>query len=298
MQSSWLLFSRAVEEKPYSHSRPGIWQHGVPFGHVRWSFPTLGGQYGVPGASCGQICQPAASTGDRLQSHGTAPSRGHIFSRQRKCKSWNVWLWKWLYQLSDWDAPRPLGDSEQIWKKEKPINSQQKFHTWLKNDSSLISNKIATCCIKKENFQMCLQCNFWLQDGGKHRNFKISDCLILLCASFPPKLGVEIKFWKGNTEMGNQSKGISFELLIFFNSYFFLLFANESFLLWKISNIHKNRITQWIPIHPSNTFNNSPVLSHFYLYTLPFLLFYFKDNLRHDIISSIIFHHNSLLSTF
>ena len=52
-------------------------------------------------------------------------------------------------------APRQLV-TEQIWKKEKLTNSQEKFHKWLKNDSYLISSKIATCCLKKENSQTCV----------------------------------------------------------------------------------------------------------------------------------------------
>lgn len=101
-----------------------------------------------------------------------------------------------------------------------------------------------------------------------------------LTFSFPPKPGQ-----RGTKEI----ESISFGSLFFFS---FLLI---NFVLWKISNMYKNRITEWICMCSTTTCNNYSIFSYAYLHSLPILLCYFRENLRHHIILPIIFYPSPLL---
>lgn len=80
----------------------------------------LDGQQEVPGVSHSQTRQRAANTGDRLQSDRTAPSRGHIFSRQQKKKKKQIRKYvafEMILSIDSLGHTKTKGNSEQIWKK-------------------------------------------------------------------------------------------------------------------------------------------------------------------------------------
>lgn len=125
-------------------------------------------------------------------------------------------------------------------------------------------------------------------EGGKqlsiHRKTKIPDYPSgPPIFSFPPKPG---------------QRGIKDIESISFGSLFFFSFLLINFVLWKISNMYKNRITEWICMHSTTSCNNYSIFSYVSLHSLPILLCYFRENLRHRIILPIRFHPSPLLNTF
>lgn len=166
-----------------------IWTCEVVLSHVWWTVVS------TPGSPRARPVSPLPTLGTdySLTKLPLPEDTSSADSKKRKIKEKNAYqeiddFWNDFISCQS-RVSQTAGNSEQIWTKEKPTNSHHKFHKWLKNDSYLISSKIATCCIKKENFQTYVAVQFLAPRRKEEKSIPYTGnqrFLTTLSSHFPP----------------------------------------------------------------------------------------------------------------